>query len=73
MTDRIMAIGDVHSCTEALASLLEGIQPTQQDTLVFLGDYIDRVPDSRGVVEPGRQARTIFHSASRHSGSHFLQ
>ena len=51
MTDRIIAIGDVHGCAKALASLLEAIQPTQEDTLVFLGDYIDRGPDSRGVVE----------------------
>jgi hypothetical protein len=51
MTDRIIAIGDVHGCSKALATLLEAIQPTQQDMLVFLGDYIDRGPDSRGVVE----------------------
>jgi len=51
MTDRIIAMGDVHGCSKALATLIEAIQPTQQDTLVFLGDYIDRGPDSRGVVE----------------------
>jgi serine/threonine protein phosphatase 1 len=51
MTDRIIAIGDVHGCAKALATLLIAVQPTQQDTLVFLGDYIDRGPDSRGVVE----------------------
>ncbi len=27
------------------------IAPTRQDTLVVLGDYIDRGPDSRGVIE----------------------
>ena len=53
MTDRIIAIGDVHGCAKALAALLEAVQPTQQDTLVFLGDYIDRGPDSRDVVEQG--------------------
>jgi serine/threonine protein phosphatase 1 len=51
MTERIIAIGDVHGSAKALATLLEGILPTQEDTLVFLGDYIDRGPDSRGVVE----------------------
>jgi serine/threonine protein phosphatase 1 len=51
MTDRIIAIGDVHGCAKALATLIEAIQPTGSDTLVFLGDYIDRGPDSRGVVE----------------------
>jgi serine/threonine protein phosphatase 1 len=51
MTERIIAIGDIHGCAKALATLLEAIQPSQQDTLVFLGDYIDRGPDSRGVLE----------------------
>jgi serine/threonine protein phosphatase 1 len=51
MTDRIIAIGDIHGCALALATLTEAIQPTEQDTLVFLGDYIDRGPDSRGVLD----------------------
>jgi hypothetical protein len=34
-----------------LCDPLEAIQPTESDTLVFLGDYIDRGPDSRGIVE----------------------
>ena len=50
MTGRLIAIGDVHGCSKALATLLEAIQPTPQDTRV-LGDYIDRGPDSRGVAE----------------------
>ena len=51
MTERIIAIGDVHGCSAALAALVRAIAPTALDTLVFLGDYIDRGPDSRGVVE----------------------
>ena len=51
MTDRIIAIGDIHGCSKALAILLEAVQPAHQDTLVFLGDDLDRGPDSRGVVE----------------------
>lgn len=51
MTDRIIAIGDVHGCANALAALLGATQPTELDTLVFLGDFIDRGPDSRGVLE----------------------
>jgi hypothetical protein len=47
---RIIAIGDVHGCSAALAALVRAIDPTPLDTLVFLGDYIDRGPDSRGVV-----------------------
>jgi serine/threonine protein phosphatase 1 len=48
---RIIAIGDVHGCSAALAALVRAIDPTALDTLVFLGDYIDRGPDSRGVLE----------------------
>src|SRR6185369_17673450 len=51
MTERIIAVGDVHGCSAALASLVRAIDPTPLDTLVFLGDYIDRGPDSRGVLE----------------------
>lgn len=51
MAERIIAIGDVHGCSAALAALVQAIDPTPLDTLVFLGDYIDRGPDSRGVVE----------------------
>jgi serine/threonine protein phosphatase 1 len=48
---RTIVTGDIHGCATALKTIIEAIQPTEQDTLVFLGDYIDRGPDSRGVVE----------------------
>ena len=48
---RILAIGDIHGCLVALDTLLERVAPREEDTLVFLGDYIDRGPDSRGVIE----------------------
>lgn len=51
MSDRIIAIGDVHGCAAALATLIEVIQPAPSDTLVMLGDCVDRGPDSRGVVD----------------------
>jgi serine/threonine protein phosphatase 1 len=53
---RIYAIGDVHGCRTHLAALLEKIRSdvsTRQAshvTLVYLGDYIDRGPDSAGVL-----------------------
>ncbi|MDR2198674.1 MAG: serine/threonine protein phosphatase [Deltaproteobacteria bacterium] len=54
MTDRrIFAVGDIHGCSSKLESLLEKIdwRPEDQEELIFLGDYIDRGPDSFGVVE----------------------
>ncbi len=48
---RTIAIGDVHGCSRALRALLDAIAPSPMDTIVTLGDYVDRGPDSRGVVE----------------------
>lgn len=48
---RTIVVGDIHGCGKALRSLLGGIQPQPDDTLVFLGDYVDRGPDSRGVID----------------------
>lgn len=48
---RTIAIGDIHGCVLALEAILESIQPQPDDRLVFLGDYVDRGPDSRGVIE----------------------
>lgn len=49
--NRVFAIGDIHGCSTALQRLLDEIQPTEFDTIITLGDYIDRGPDSKGVVE----------------------
>ena len=45
------AIGDVHGCLRALDTLLEFLPSKPEDTLVFLGDYVDRGPNSREVLE----------------------
>lgn len=48
-----VAIGDIHGNLQALEDLLSKVMPaiSQRDVLVFLGDYIDRGPDSRGCLE----------------------
>lgn len=48
-----IAVGDIHGNYPALASLLQRIEGelARGDTLVFLGDYIDRGPYSRDCVE----------------------
>ncbi len=48
---RRFVIGDVHGCSKALRTIVEKIAPTPEDLIVFLGDLIDRGPDSRGVIE----------------------
>lgn len=63
MPARTIAIGDIHGCRTALETLLEAIQPRAEDTVVTLGDYVDRGPDSKGVVsrliELSEQCRLI--------------
>jgi serine/threonine protein phosphatase 1 len=51
MASRTIAIGDIHGCSSALAALINAIRPGPDDTLVTLGDHVDRGPDSRGVLE----------------------
>lgn len=62
-TPRTLAIGDIHGCLAALEALLEAIRPQPDDTVITLGDHIDRGPDCRGTVERllalGRQCRLI--------------
>jgi serine/threonine protein phosphatase 1 len=48
---RTLAIGDIHGCLTALDTLLGFVQPTADDRLIFLGDYVDRGPDSKGVLD----------------------
>jgi serine/threonine protein phosphatase 1 len=44
------AIGDIHGEFSQLSALLNALPRTDADTTVFIGDYIDRGPDSAGVV-----------------------
>ena len=51
MAGRTFAIGDIHGDLAALRALFERLPSIDdRDTVVFLGDYIDRGPDSAGVV-----------------------
>ncbi len=51
MKGRTIAIGDIHGCSRALNALLAAIAPQPSDVIVTLGDYVNRGPDSRGVIE----------------------
>lgn len=55
MARRTIAIGDIHGCSAALSTLIEAIVPGPDDLVVTLGDYVDRGPDSRGVIEMLRE------------------
>ena len=49
---RNFAIGDIHGCINTLRSLIEEqIKPEPGDIVYFLGDYINKGPDSKGVLD----------------------
>ena len=48
---RLFAIGDIHGCYAALLALDEKLKFGAQDVVVTLGDYVDRGPDSRLVID----------------------
>jgi serine/threonine protein phosphatase 1 len=49
---KIFAIGDIHGCAQQLSTLLDRIPYNPKlDTLIFLGDYVNRGPDTKGVLD----------------------
>lgn len=50
-TNKYLAIGDIHGCVKTLNKLLEKLNSYRDYTYIFVGDYIDRGPDSSGVIE----------------------
>lgn len=48
---RTLAIGDIHGCSTAMRALIHEVQPGPNDVLITLGDYVDRGPDSKGVLD----------------------
>lgn len=51
MNNRTLVIGDIHGALLALKEALEKAQPTPQDTLIFLGDYVDGWSDAFHLIE----------------------
>jgi serine/threonine protein phosphatase 1 len=51
MAARTIAIGDIHGCPDALTALIDDAAPGREDTVITLGDYIDRGPNSRAVLD----------------------
>jgi serine/threonine protein phosphatase 1 len=53
MSRKIFAVGDIHGCYDKLAAMMKILpwRKDEGDLLLFIGDYIDRGPKSREVVE----------------------
>jgi serine/threonine protein phosphatase 1 len=69
--DEIVAIGDVHGQADLLAALLDEIerQARPRSPVVFLGDLIDRGPDSRGCLRlaaQGTSGRPVHYLMGNH-------
>lgn len=61
MAGRTFVIGDIHGELEQLQTLLSRMpRVTRDDTIVLLGDYLDRGPDSRGVLETVRRMDQVL-------------
>jgi len=64
-------IPDVHGCVKTLRSLVgDLIRPMRSDELYFLGDYVDRGPDSKGVIDFIRNLQKEKYNVTALKGNH---
>ena len=56
---RFIAIGDVHGCVDELATLIEKLEIQPKDQVIYLGDLVNRGPDSHGVISIARKTATV--------------
>ncbi|PKL85470.1 MAG: serine/threonine protein phosphatase [Ignavibacteriae bacterium HGW-Ignavibacteriae-1] len=70
-TGRTIVIGDVHGCSNTLDKLLDDVcEISKADTLIFLGDYIDRGPNSKAVVDRILNLRKAGYEVITLKGNH---
>jgi serine/threonine protein phosphatase 1 len=78
MGRRVYAVGDVHGCLEQLRTLKALIaadnarRASATVTLIYVGDYIDRGPDSRGVLDDVRAPMLGIGTIVQLKGNHEL-
>lgn len=64
-------IPDIHGCIRTLSTLIENqIKPNKNDHLIFLGDYIDRGPDSKGVIDYIMDLEKMEYNVTALLGNH---
>jgi len=64
-------IPDIHGCPNTLASLFSNlIRPSRNDEIYFLGDYVDRGPDSKGVIDFIRELQKDEYNVTALKGNH---
>lgn len=71
MSAKRWIIPDIHGCSKTLKSLIDTqIKPGSRDELIFLGDYIDRGPDSKGVIDYIMQLQKKEYNIRLLKGNH---
>lgn len=72
--DRVFVFGDIHGCPKEPEILLRYLEDKegldQNDLMVFLGDYIDRGPDSKAVIEVVIDLKKRFPNTRFLKGNH---
>jgi len=61
MEQRTIIFGDVHGMSVELKALVETVAPTSSDTLVFVGDLVDKGPESAETVRMVREMSERFN------------
>ena len=56
-----MVVGDIHGGLKALEQVLEKVKVTKDDTLIFLGDYVDGWSDSAQVISFLIELKTSYN------------
>lgn len=71
---RVYVVGDLHGCIQELSALLKFLDErekiTQNDLVVFIGDYIDRGPDSKAVIDQLIQFKKSYPATVLLGGNH---
>ncbi|NNC94452.1 MAG: serine/threonine protein phosphatase [Chitinophagales bacterium] len=67
---KAFAISDIHGCNETFNFLLEKIKLKKKHKLFLLGDYIDRGPDSKGVIDTILKLRKSGYNTICLKGNH---
>lgn len=64
MNSKVFAIGDIHGCYRELCELLDKLPLDKDSTLVFLGDYVDRGPNSKGVIDKILEIKSRYNTVA---------
>ncbi len=68
--NRIIVVGDLHGYCVPLIKLLDSIYLTEEDLMIFIGDYIDRGPESKSVIDKLIQLKSLYSNIIFLKGNH---